>query len=336
MKPAWKISANGKDITDKIKDRLLSLTVKDEAGSKSDTVDLEIDDRDHLVPLPPLDSKLTVSIGWGDQLEYMGTYVVDEISIKGNAKAVTVRGKASEIAPKYKDPITRSYNKKKISEIVSEVAGRHGLGAAVHPKFANRKIDHIDQSEESDSHFMTRLAKQHGAVAKVADGKLIFTDLGSSTTASGSPIPAVPIKATETTDWRATVSGRGEFKQVTTKWHDQPSGREQWIIVGTGAAKGSEYKDRRLYRTKEEARQAAKAKMKELTSGKINFDATLAIGNPYVFAEGSIKLRGFRDPIEGSTLTIKSVVHKVAGDGFTTQITAGNIPDEGSELEASM
>lgn len=335
MKPSWSITANGQDITDKIADRLLSITVKDEAGSKSDTVDIEIDDRDHLVPLPSLESEIKVSLGWEERIEYMGTYVVDEISIKGNAKAVTIRGKASEIAPKYKEPITRSYNKKRIAEIVGEVASRHGLAPVVHPKFAQRLIDHIDQSEESDSHFMTRLAKQHGAVAKVADGKLIFTDLGSSTTASGAPIPPVPIKATETKDWRATVSGRGEYKQVTTKWHDQPSGREQWVIVGTGG-EGAEYKDRRLYRTKEEARQAAKAKMKELTSGKISLDMTLAIGNPLIFAEGSIILEGFRDPIEGMTLTIKSVVHKIAGDGFTTQVTAGNIPDEGTEQASSM
>jgi phage protein D len=334
MKPTWKIEANGADITEKIKDRLLSLTVKDEAGSKSDTVDIELDDRDHLCPLPKMEETLKIYIGW-ESPEYMGTYVIDEIGIKGNAKSVTVRGKASEEAPKYKEPITTSWDKKTIQEIVSTIAGRHGLQPIVHPKYAGRLIDHIDQSEESDSHFLTRLGKQQGAVAKVADGKLIFTEANSSTTPSGTPIKPVTVKATETKEWRATVSGRGDYKEVTAKWQDQASGREQWVKVGTGAEKGSEYKDRRLYRTKKEALEASQAKLKDLTSGKIALDLTLAIGNPVIFAEGSITLEGFRDPIEGETLIIKSVTHKVAGDGFTTQVTAGNKGDEGSEQASS-
>lgn len=334
MKPTWKIEANGADITAKIKDRLLSLTVKDEAGSKSDTVDIELDDRDHLCPLPKMEETLKIYIGW-DSPEYMGSYVIDELSLKGNAKAVTVRGKASEEAPKYKEPVTTSWDDKTIQEIVSAIAAKHGLQPIVHPKYASRKIEHIDQSEESDSHFLTRLGKQQGAVAKVADGKLIFTEANSSTTPSGTPIQPVTVRATETKEWRATVSGRGEYKEVTAKWHDHESGREQWVTAGTGSEKGTSYKERRLYRNKQEALEAAQAKLKDLTSGKISVDMTLAIGNPVVFAEGSITLEGFRDPIEGETLIIKSVTHKVAGDGFTTQITAGNKGDEGSEQASS-
>ena len=334
MKPTWRIEADGNDITAKIRDRLLSLTVKDEAGSKSDTVDLELDDRDHACPIPPVAATLAVYIGW-ESPEYLGTYVIDEISMKGNAKTMTVRGKASEEAPKYKEPVTTSWDQKTIQEIVGTIATKHGLEPLVHPKYQATVIDHIDQSEESDGHFLTRLGKLHGAVAKVADGKLIFTEANSSTTPSGKSIAPVTVKATQTKDWRATLSDRGKYNSVTTKWHDHEAGREQWVTAGTGADDGQAYKDRRLYRTKEEALAAGQAKLKDLTSGKIAVDLTLAVGNPYIYAEGSITLEGFRDPIEGETLIIKSVTHKVANEGFTTQITAGNKGEEGSEQGAS-
>lgn len=45
MRPAFTIRANGRDITAAIRDRLLSISVKDEAGLKSDSVTLRLDDR---------------------------------------------------------------------------------------------------------------------------------------------------------------------------------------------------------------------------------------------------------------------------------------------------
>jgi phage protein D len=49
MTPDFRIHADSQDITERIQDRLLSLRVTDEAGIKSDTVELNLDDRDGLV-----------------------------------------------------------------------------------------------------------------------------------------------------------------------------------------------------------------------------------------------------------------------------------------------
>ncbi|SMG67144.1 [weak similarity to] Phage late control D [methanotrophic bacterial endosymbiont of Bathymodiolus sp.] len=40
MRPRFRILANQQDITDTIRDRLLSLRITDEAGNQSDTVEL--------------------------------------------------------------------------------------------------------------------------------------------------------------------------------------------------------------------------------------------------------------------------------------------------------
>lgn len=52
MTPDFKVIAAGINITPQIRDRLLSLTIMDEAGLKSDSVEITLDDRDGLIELP--------------------------------------------------------------------------------------------------------------------------------------------------------------------------------------------------------------------------------------------------------------------------------------------
>ena len=46
MKPVYKIEANGSDITANLKGRLISATLTDNEGMKSDTFEMVLDDRD--------------------------------------------------------------------------------------------------------------------------------------------------------------------------------------------------------------------------------------------------------------------------------------------------
>ena len=52
MKPKYQISADDNDITKLIQSRLMSLTISDEIGLVSDTMTLELDDRDSAFALP--------------------------------------------------------------------------------------------------------------------------------------------------------------------------------------------------------------------------------------------------------------------------------------------
>ena len=52
MTPDFEVWAAGVNITSQVKDRLISLTVTDEAGFKSDAVEIALDDRDNAIELP--------------------------------------------------------------------------------------------------------------------------------------------------------------------------------------------------------------------------------------------------------------------------------------------
>jgi hypothetical protein len=50
-------------------------------------------------------------------------------------------------------------------------------------------IEHIDQSNESDLHLLTRLARQHGAVSKPVAGFRGFVSKGEAKSATGQQLP---------------------------------------------------------------------------------------------------------------------------------------------------
>lgn len=65
MKPVFRIVIDGHgDITDLVRDRLLSLSVSDEAGRQSDSAELRLDDRVSVIRLPPKGAEMTVSLGY--------------------------------------------------------------------------------------------------------------------------------------------------------------------------------------------------------------------------------------------------------------------------------
>jgi len=76
LTPAFKVMAESQDITRKIGDRLLSLTVTDNAGIQSDTVEIRLDDKHHELILPRTGAELEVSLGYKESgVERMGLSV---------------------------------------------------------------------------------------------------------------------------------------------------------------------------------------------------------------------------------------------------------------------
>ena len=62
--PAFMLTLDGDDITQNFSDRLISLTMTDNRGFEADQLDIELDDTDGLVELPPRGAKLTLWLGW--------------------------------------------------------------------------------------------------------------------------------------------------------------------------------------------------------------------------------------------------------------------------------
>lgn len=105
MRAIFQIIANARDITDLLKDRLISLQLTDRSGLQSEECEIRLDDRDDRIAFPRKCVLLRISLGWeGQGLSFMGAYTVDEIEFSGPPRTLTIRGKPADMACLAKSP----------------------------------------------------------------------------------------------------------------------------------------------------------------------------------------------------------------------------------------
>lgn len=317
MTPDFKILAAGVSITRQVKDRLLSLSISDEAGLKSDQVEITLDDRDNALELPLPGAPLAVFLGFKETfLMPMGVFTADEVTAKGPPDTITIRAKAADLGGSMKSQKTRAWDDKTIGQIVETIAGEHKLEAKVAKACKDYHYDHLDQTEESDLTFLIRIAKDHDALATVKSGALLFIGQGEGLTASGLPMLPVPVRKTGQMSWSMTLATREAYKAAEAMWHDKATGKKEKVTEGKGEPVK---KLRHTHATKEDAQRAAKAALGEVARGNDTLEITMP-GNPLLAAEGRILALGFRTGIP-SLWSIKSARHTLSGSGFTTTIS---------------
>jgi phage protein D len=188
--PAFRVVADGTDITDKIKDRLLSLRITDQAGQQSDSLEIAVDDREKRMPAPRHGAWLRVWLGYsaaGQAPSYMGAFAVDEVDFSCGPRSMVIKATAAQTAPELtKESRTQSWSNKTLGQVVQEIAKRNGLQPVINKPLSDIQIKHEDQTNETDQAFLTRLAEKYKAVIKPADGKLVVVERGKG---AASPVP---------------------------------------------------------------------------------------------------------------------------------------------------
>ena len=318
MNPTFQIVADKRDITAKIKDRLLRLTVTDSAGIKSDTAEITLDDRDAALELPRKGARLEIWLGYLETGAYlMGAYVVDEVELFGHPMSMTIRAKAADMLQSLKSPKTRPWDKVTLGGIVEKIAKEHGYKPSVDPSLAGIYFEHLDQTEESDMHFLTRLAGQHDAVTKPAGGFLLLVPKGSTKSASGKALPVISLRLQDLTSWNVILADRGKYKTVKVYYHDCKTGQRTEIKLGS---EDPAYALRHTYPDAEQAKAAGEAKLREFARGEAR--ATFCFpGNPLVAAEEKLTVACVRDGVDGDWI-IRSATHELSGGGYTCRVEA--------------
>ncbi|WP_316228729.1 phage late control D family protein [Bradyrhizobium sp. SZCCHNR1045] len=298
---------------------LISLTIQDHEAKKSDSCELELDNREY-IPSPGKGSKLEVWLGFVETgVNYMGLYQIDSWTKKGRPKIMTVSAKAAGLTTEIKAPKSRSYHEKSVEEIVQYIAGRNGLRAIVAGELGSLKPGHLDQSNESDLNFLTRLAGRIGGNFKLANGTVIMNKAGSGLLPGGGAAPTFVLTETGQTEWDCTGSTRGDYNSVEAAWHNVKKGEREWVQASGGGGSGPKHRVRKLFKTKEEAEAQAKATKGALARGKKIFGAGFP-GRTEMFAGAGIAATGFDPDCDGS-YTIKSATHTLNSSGLKTRIS---------------
>lgn len=319
MTPAFTIFANRQDISAIVHDRLVSLSVSDRAGSRSDTAELRLDDRDGTLELPPKGAELEISLGYEETgLVKMGLFTVDEIELSGPPDIMIIRAKAADMRKSLKEHKTRAWENITLEDLVGTIAAEHQLQPSIEATLGAVIIPHLDQTEESDLHLLTRLARQYDAVAKPASGFLLFVPKGQAKTATGRTIPAVAISRNQASSYRVTLADRGKYQAVQAYWHDTADGIRKSVQVGNGEPV---FSLRHNYPDAERATAAATAKLDALNRGVATASLTFDEGNPALAAEARLTLSAFRKGLNGDWIATE-VSHNLSDDGFSTRADA--------------
>ncbi|MEQ1698172.1 MAG: hypothetical protein ABL901_20270, partial [Hyphomicrobiaceae bacterium] len=216
----YKIMADGIDVTAGFNDRMVDLTVTDHDGMQADEFKVRLDDRDFRLKPPRKGAVLKV---WMDDNRGGGLALMGAFEVKGRSRefdkqvgrVMEIHGKSAEMRKSLKKPRTGSYENTTYDGLFNKVAGRHGLTAKVSASIAKLKVDYEPQTEESDLHLASRLARDVDAICKVSNGQLIVRSRDDL------DMPPVMLRQSDFTKCKVSDDDRAQHSKATAHHHNR-------------------------------------------------------------------------------------------------------------------
>lgn len=221
MTPAWSLTADGADLTAALAKGLLSLTVTDQAGIEADTLELTVADPRAELALPALGATLTVALGYqGADLVTMGSFLVDTLELSSPPRTLRITAHGADLTAALRDRRTEDHEEATVGSVVGTIAARHGLTPAVAGTLSGRRLDRIDQTNESDISFLTRLGELFDAIVTIKDGRCIFTPRAQGTSVSGQALGVIKLSPADLLIWRYSESKEDVPSTVEARVYD--------------------------------------------------------------------------------------------------------------------
>jgi uncharacterized protein len=332
VRPAFAITVDGQDRTAILQERLLSITLTDNSGGEADTLELTFDDSHDetllggAIESPRKGVWLEFSLGYIETgLVPMGRFIVDETEYSGPPDLVLVRARATDLRgsadSRWKAQKTRSHRATSVGALVAKIAAEHGQEPVVDETLKPKAIAHIDQTNESDLHFLTRLARREGAIFSLKGGKAIFAKAGTPRTASGREPSTVTLTRPSLKSWRLTLATRGSHGSIITKWRDRGSAKIVRVTAGSGDPKRTL---RTVYESEAAATRAGEAELARLGRAAKGALELELVGRATLAAGSRLTLEGVRAGIDGDWVA-KTVEHRLdwSSGGYSTRVEGG-------------
>lgn len=318
----YRLLVNGTDIGGIVQDRLIRMTITDNRGIETDSIEIDLSDHDGLLEIPPKGAEIEAWIGWSNTgLVYKGKYLVKERRHTGAPDVLTLRAESADMKAAFKKKKERSFDRNTIADIIKTIAAEHGLIAKINTQLGAIVLPHIDQNE-SDANLITRIADEHDAIATVKNGNLLFMPKGEGKTFNGSPFPDTIITRDLGDSHSFSDSdGADEVSGVTAYYYDNNKAEKQKVTIGISDENTREV--RGIQRDKQTAEHVALAEYNKIKSKSAQFSFKLAYGNPQLIPEAPLMFLGFKPLIDEIIWLGTRVVHQLdASGGFTTSCEA--------------
>lgn len=348
LRPVWRVTVNGQDISARVAPRLVSLTITDNRSQDADEVELVISDHDGRVALPSTGDTLTVAVGWvadtagapgqagtgaaagGFPLGLVdkGSYTIQAVEYSGAPDTITLRAHAANLLDGLRQLREISYHQTNLGQIVAAIALRNGLKHSIDKAVGALKVKHADQAQESDASFLRRLANTFDCIATVKAGTLLLSQKRLPRTPSGKALPPVLLVRSSGDSHRYARADRDSYSGVRCWYNNHKTGKRTAVVAGiTGRAKDL----RTTYASESDALAAARAEWARIQRGIYSFEITLAYGRADLGPQRPVVVRGYKPQIDATPWLITGVRHTLAVGGYTSTLALETLQAEGVE-----
>lgn len=324
-RPEFRLLANAADITELIRNRLVSLSLTDTTGLDADTLDITLANDDPINPIrkPPRGAELRLELGYNGVLHKMGLFLVAEVGLSGIPDALIIRATGAPFvdslgALRLQTQKSRTWKRGiTLDDLVATIALAHGLTPFVSNSLSGIQLSAWHQTAESDVSFLTRLGAQYDAMIKIGGGVLAVLKRGEQKRADGSPMPIVVVNKSDVGRYNYDETSRDESGTVVAFWHSKRKAKREEVTAGYG----SPVKQlRNWYPTEAAAKAAAESELAKRKRGRASFSCSMP-GNPVLSAEATLSLQGFHPDIPTNWI-ITHVTHRLGADGYLCDVDA--------------
>lgn len=277
--------------------RLISWEHIDAAGFESDQLTLTID-LECLEGLPSLGGKIGLMVGYREtEMVDKGQFKVTRLTPTLFPFRLTLVATAAPFSKDdetgFKQRRTASHGPTTLGGLFRELVLQHDFSPRVAPEISLIKIDHVDQSNETDMGFLTRLAKKYNVIAKPYDDVYVLARPGQTKSLSGKILPNVTLSVTSNNRpgdhafISATLeeSAREQAKGCKTCFVDAATGVLRWIETGLAPFKTIRQKQP----NEAEAIAVGEGEVRKMLRHKYKVKITCP-GDPRLAAEGLVLL----------------------------------------------
>ncbi|WP_234186400.1 phage late control D family protein [Shinella sp. NM-101] len=325
MHPKVEIVVDGAPVAGGFYERLVSVSVTDKEGFASDTFQMDLNDGPpSFLAIPRKGAIVDIRIGYGGARS-LGLFVVDKVKVNCLPYSMSISGKARDMrSGKMKEKQERHWDRKKVKDIVGDVAADSGLSASVDEEIGDHEYEWFGQQDESNVHVLRRLAERHNALFKVRDGRLVFSKRGSGNAASGRFLGSVVVHPGVIIQGSCSfeANDRTKYKKVVSYHQDKGRAERVEIEADADADGDSVYRIPEPFADVAEADKAAQAKAKELKRGEGAASVTV-VGDTAIVAGAPLMFEGVRPGFDGVPFIIDTATHTYRkSEGYRTQISA--------------
>ena len=321
-KPLFRLLANEKDITETLRQNLISLGFDDKEGFKSDEISFKVHG---IYAKPTFGDKLELYLGWAGEGEegadntwLCGKFAVQTCERDFKEQSTEVRATAVNFAGEIKTKKRRSWENTTLFAIAGKIADENALRLKTNGE--DIAIRSRLQDGVSDLEFLYSLAKELGYLAATKNDTLILApkksgddEADEAETESG--LPQIELNLIDLASLNITKANRNAYNAVVCEWQDIASGKRKQIKVG----KGKQTYKMQIPEPKSdaEAYRLAQNKLNELKKGGINGRCSCMGAN--IIAGAQVKFKG-APGLEDVKFSVKSVSHTLEPTSYTIEI----------------